>query len=617
MRTWILRAGREWPLWIAIAGILSLLLLPRAAGLGSRSDRIDPDPPAPQRILDRARAGDFPGAAALQLAWTQAPALRREIAALMSEYGLHQDAVARLRELHDQTRDADLALDLVPALVRLAAEEPGLRHALLDEASTRMSDYFRVAPADRRLAGVLVQARIFREAQRDEDLLALLTAELAEAKTPRDRGLLHLERGRTFDRLGRNMEAMSSSDEAEKLLGDGMATIHMAELFARAGNPECLEVCARISPATPLAQLIAGAFQLKSKPHVALDALQSGFARIRRPSMIANAVFNFPWVYASLLAAADRETGADRLDRIASILAEIGRLKPVSSRVGRDHAAILLRARRFEEAADRFLAVGAVQEAAEACAEGGLHLRAASLFTDPFRRAVSLKKAGDLEGAKAAFEKILTGPALVEKAALQGPEEALATYDRVLKAREVATDPTRDDWARALLGRGRALLRLSRAADARKVLREYLERYAGTPASIEASWLLVGAAIDERRWKQGIDQLRDLEALAAKIAEPDRAPYAEMLKEARFTEGDLQFNLGDYAAAVRAYGEAARRYAESEDRLWGLIGRARSLARMERTEEAQQAYADARALIEQRALIGHQREYWELILRQP
>src|SRR5262249_13945733 len=146
--------------------------------------------------------------------------LRRETAALMSEYGLDRDAVDRLRELSDETRDPELALDLVPALVRLAASDPARRHDYLDWASKRISDYLRVAPPDRRVKGILAQARIYREEKRDEELLSLLAAELAESRVPGDRGLLHLERGHAFDRLGRNMEAMSSSDEAEKLLSD-------------------------------------------------------------------------------------------------------------------------------------------------------------------------------------------------------------------------------------------------------------------------------------------------------------------------------------------------------------------------------------------------------------
>jgi tetratricopeptide (TPR) repeat protein len=429
------------------------------------------------------------------------------------------------------------------------------------------------------------------------------------------------------------MEAMSSFDEAEKLLVDpfekGLAVVHQAELFAAAGNPDCLDFCTRLvagdSPAAPLALLVSGAFQLKTRPQVALDALKSGFARIRRPAMIDDGAFDFSRVYTAILAAADRDP-----DRVASILGEVVRLKPVSTRVALDHAAALLRARRYEEAADRFLAAGAVRQAADACAEGGLHLRAAALYRRTedadglFRCAGSLRKAGDAAGARAAFDEYVaragpsgsfTGFALVEKAALQEPEEALATLDRVLKAREVATTPERDDWGRALLGRGRALLRLSRAAEAGKVLREFLERYPESPAAIEAAWLRVGVAVQERKWKEALDRLGELETVASKISESDRAPYAEMLREARFMKGDVHFNLDDYAAADRAYGDAVRREAGSEDRLWGLIGRARALARLERKDEARRHYADARAILdEQPAPSGRGREYWEIAL---
>jgi tetratricopeptide (TPR) repeat protein len=668
--SWIVRAGREWPLWIALAGILSLFLLPRAAGLGSASVdadrreldvlRREADPAVaesrlatflarhPQSAeaqvllaratLARARSGQFPGAAAFQRAWSLAPDLRRETAALMSEYGLLQDAVDRLNELHDQTRDPELALDLVPALTRLAADDPALRHKLLDLASTRISDYLRVAPADRRVQGLIAQARICREERRDEELVTLLTTELAGARTPGDRGLLHLERGRAFSRLGkhREMEAMSSFDEAEKLLVDpfqkGLAVVHQAELFAGAGNPDCLDFCTRLiaveSPAAPLAHLVAGAFQLKSRPAVALEALKTGVARIRRPAMIED--LDFPRIYTALLAAADRNTDPDLLGRIASILGEVSRLKPVSTRVALDHAAVLLRARRYEEAADRFLAAGAVRQAADACAEGGLHLRAAALYRRTgdadglFRRAVSLRKAGDAAGAKAGFEEYVAqaGPsgtfagfALVEKAGLEGPEESLATFDRVLQAREVATSPVRDDWARALLGRGRALVRLSRPAEAGRILREFLERYPESPAAIEAAWLLVGVAVEERKWKEGLDRLGELDRIASRVPESDRAPYAEMLREARFVKGDVHFNLDDYASADRAFGEAVRQETGSEARLWGLIGRARALARLEHKEEARRHCATARAILDEpSAPAGRGREYWEIAL---
>jgi len=657
VKTWIIRAGREWPLWIALAGILSLFLIPRAAGLGSdaASDgraldelRRETDPDRlgayvdrhPQdaeakllfarAVLARARAGQFPGAAALQRAWTFAPEHRREIAVLMSDYGLHQDAVARLRELYDQARDADLALDLVPALTRLAAAEPDLRHPLLEEASTAISDYLRAAPPERRVPGLLAQARIYREEKRDEDLVALLSKELAEPRSAGDRGLLHLERGRALDRLGLNMEAMSSFDEAGRLLVDpfqkGLAIVHEAQLFAKAGNPECLDTCTRLiageSLAAPLAHLVAGTFQLKTRPGVALDALKAGMTRIRRPAMIDEHTFGFSRVYDSLLAAADADP-----DRIASILGEIARLRPVSNRVALDHAGMLLRARRYDEAADRFAAAGAIRQAADACAEGGLHVRAAALYAragDLYRRAVSLRKAGDAAGALKAFEEYVsqagpsgssTGLALVEKAELQSPEEALATLDRVLKAREVATNPERDDWARALLGQGRALVRLSRPAEAARLLGEFLERYPQSPAAIEAAWLLVGVAVEERKWKEALGRLDELEAVASGVPEADRAPYAEMLREAKFMKGDVHFNLDDFAAAERAYVDAVRREAGSEDRLWGLIGRARALARLERKDEARRHYASARAILdEQKAPVGRGREYWEIAL---
>src|SRR5439155_6631023 len=139
--------------------------------------------------------------------------------------------------------------------------------------------------------------------------------------------------------------------------------------------------------------------------------------------------------------------------------------------------------------------------------------------------------------------------------------DALGTVDRVLKAREVTISPAHPVWARALLGRGRALLQLSRTSEARKVLQEYLERYAEgpapSPASLEAAWLLVKAEIQARQWKAGIARIRELNALAARIPESDRAPHTEMLQEARITEGDLHFTLEEDAAAVQAYGEAA------------------------------------------------------------
>ena len=715
MRTWVARAAREWPLGIAIAGVLSLLLIPRVAQFGSlavESQReeldalrrdleagdaalepkiasfLDRHPGSPfspearllraQSIVARGRAGIFPGVGELNRAWVlsgkavrspESDAIRRDVAALLLEFGLANEAYLRFLDLYGQTRDPDLALEVARALLRRSSLEPELRQALLDDAAAKVSDFLRRAPPEARLRGTLVKARIYREEKRDEVLLQMLASELAEARSPADRGTLQMERGRTFARMGRNMEAMAALDEAERLLPDplgrGLAMVYQAELFARAGNPECVEVCNRVlaadSPAAPFAYLVVGVHELKARPAVALEALRNGFSKILRPRVLDDAGFDLGWVTSALRAAADRESDPERLLRHAAVLGELGRLQPLSTQVGFDHAALLLRARRFEEAADRFLAIEALERiepedraravlaAADASAEGGYQLRAASIYrkyynlkpaahtAGLFLSAASLRKAGDVPGAMSGFEEYLVkaGPsgtyaatALLEKAALLTEndrlEDALATYDRVLKAREVATSPARDDWAVALLGRGRTLLHLERPAEAGKALREYLERYAEgpapTPASLDAAWLLVSVAIEERQWKSGLALLRDLEALASRIPDEDRAPYSEILKAARFVEGDLQFNLEDYAAAYRAYGDAVRKHADSEDRLWGLIGRARALARLERKEEARRDYSNARAIFEagreafERSLAGHGRDYWEIAL---
>lgn len=623
--------------------------------------------------LAQAQAGVFPGLRSMNRAWdllTQAPRsadtrrLLREDASLLAEFGLVREGVGRFGELYAESPEPDLALEYAAALMKQAALEPEIRHAHLDAAAAKISDFLRLAPPGQRARGIAAQAALYRESRRAEEALQNLASELAETRDPASRGLLILERGLTFDHLGRNMEAMASFDDAEKLLADpllrGAAQVHQAVLYARESNPECLEVSSRIiaagSPAAPLARLVVGVHELGKRSDSALDALRGGFSQIRRPRLAGDARFDLGWVIGALRAAADRETDSGRLGRFAAVYAEIGRLRPLSVGAGFDHAAILLRAGRFLEAADRFLAAGeserampedrerAVLAAADACAEGRLHRRAASLYREYyelrpashaaalFHRAGSLRNAGDAAAAQEAFEEYVskagpsgtfTGAALLEKAALQMADrrdtDALGTYDRILKAREVATSPARDDWASALLGRCRALLRLSRTADARKSLGEYLERYAEGPSpapqSLEAARLLIDAAIAEGEWKAGLARLRDLDLLAARMPERDRAPYAERLKEARFLEGELQLSLEDNAAAFQTFGEAGRRSSSPEDRLWGLVGRARALARLERKEEARRDYSDARTILDSgTGMAGLARDYWKIAL---
>ncbi|HVR85716.1 MAG TPA: tetratricopeptide repeat protein [Planctomycetota bacterium] len=714
MSTWLARAVREWPWGIAIVAILSLFFIPKLVRFGafvSDAQRqeiealhhqvetgdasaaearlvsfLSSNPRSPLRVeaslllaratLARGRAGIYPGAKELSRAWSilmKAPhtpeysQLRREVASQLEEYGLAREAVERFATLYSEDRSPELALDLARALVHRAAADPEFRVALLDEASTRVSDALRLLPAERRVPALRVKARVLREARRDEDLAVQLTTELAETKGRADRGLIELERGRTFARLGRNMEALASLDEAEHQIQDpllrGMAQVHQAELFLRAENLEGVELSKRIeasdSPASPFARLVLGTWLLKSQPAAGLEELRRGASAIRRPRTIDDAGFDPAWTRSSLRAATDRESDPGRLLAAAAVYGELLRLWPLSVRLGFEEAAVLLRAGRFEDAGKRFLATGAseraeaedreraVRAAADAFGEGGLYRRAAALYREYydlrpaantaglFHRAASLKQAGDPVGAMAGFEEYvsragpsasLAGTALLEKAAVQAAsgswDAALLTYDRVLKAHDVTTSPEKDDWALALLGRARCLLELARPAEARKALEEYLERYAEgpvpTPASVEAAWLLVRAAIDERRWKTGLERLRTLDALQARLSEADRAPYQDHVVEAGFVEGDLQFQLGDYAAAYLAYGEAVRRSAASDGRLRGLIGRARTLARLDRIQEARRDYGSAQAIFEElrgKGSEGPAREYWNIALQ--
>jgi hypothetical protein len=698
---------------VAVAGLFSLLFIPGVVRFGSglpgaplgaidafrrEIEEGDPtaaearlvsflaaNPPEALRIeatlllaratLARGRAGLYPGVKALQRAGSilskaagtpEFDALRAEVAAQFLEYGRPREAAALYKVLYGELHDPDLALSVARSLIRLAEVESEARHDHLDQASARVSDALRAATPDRRVRAVRVEADLYRGEGRAEELLTLLARELAETRNPADRGLLQLERGRTFARLGRNMEALAAFDEAERLIPDpllkGMALVHQAELFVRSENPEGVEMCKRIqvsgSPATPYALIVLGVHDLKSRLAAGLDELWNGFSQIRRPRAADEAGFDPAWAIAALRASADRETDPDRLSRHAAVFGEIVRLQPLVTRFGFDQAALLLRARRYEAAADRFQATAdseraepeererALLAAADACAEGGLQLRAAALYKDYyesrpasnsaglFHRAASLKRAGDAAGAIAGFENYVAtagpsgtyaGTALIEKAALLGAADrwpdALTEIDRVLKARDVATAPDKDDWAQALLARGRALLRLHRPVPARKSLEEYLERYAEgavpTPASLEAAGLLVEVAIEERQWQTGLERLRLLETFAGRLSDADKAPYAGRLQEARFLEGDLHFSLGDYAAAYRAYGDAVKAQSSSEDRLRGLIGRARASARLERLEEARKDYTSARAILEQGAepsSVGHGKEYWEVAL---
>jgi tetratricopeptide (TPR) repeat protein len=658
------RALRAWPLLVAAAGVVSLFLIPRFARSEAREvaglrrqvesgeselieDRLREflvrHPKSPhavevqgliaRAILQRARdISDF------DRAWEAGTGeIRREIARMLSERGFDREAVNRTTELIRQGGEPEILLDLARALARLER---------FDEAAARVSEYLRTASPDRRLRGFLTQARIFWNARRYEEMLPLL---VEETRSAADKALLQMERGKAFARLGRKAEALAALDEAEELAGDpqtrAMAQLFQAELFARAGARECVEACGRVSASSPalapLASLILGLYELESRTGKPVETLRTALMEIRRPLLFDETGFDFAGLYASIRKAGEQETDGGRLAGFSDLLREIERLFPRAPGYAIDHARLLLRAGRPGEAADRFLAAegpereDALLAAADGCAAGGLPVRAAALYRQRYElrpeanvaslylQGQILKQAGRIGEALEVFKEYLSraGPAAPHAASallargdmlaqIDRHEEAISEFDR---ARDMAADPRREEWAQALLGRGRALIEIGRAGDGRVALEEHLERYGAT---VDAVYSLVRAAIREGEWRAGLDRLAEL----SRITGADRAVHEDLLREAMFLEGDFHCALGDYPAAIRAYGKAYREHVFSHDRLWGLIGRARALARLDRKQEARRDFEHGRTIFEENlpvyeaSLAGRGKEYWTIEL---
>ncbi len=626
----------------------------------------------------RARTGVFPGLPALTRAWLSLNAAQhggfdaaavegvyRELAALLLERGHLKEGIERLSELQRRVRDPELSLELARALARRGFLEAEHRQALLDEAASHISEYVREAAPEKRLRGFLTQARISWDLGRYEEMLPLLVRELADHPRPADRGLLQLERGRALARLGKYAEALAALDDAERLLTDpgphAVALLFQAELFARAGNPETTELCRRImggpSPYGPLAHLILGLHELEFRPEEALATLLVGLGEVRRPRIVDEAGFDTDWFHATLKRSWDAETEASRLVRFAALLPDLQRLYPAKVPYVLDEARLWERAGRFDTAADRFLAAAermegamreqAVWEAARACRRGGLQLRAAEIYRrwydlrpeanarGLFEQGDCLHRAGRFDEALRIMEEYLLktagrspeagAAALARGSIFEGlgrREEALLEVERILRARDLVSDPGRPEWAAALLKKGELLLDLGRLREARTALEEYLERYgeAPGPGPVRAADLLIRGAQKESLWKEGLQALARFAAAVGRLVPAEQAAFEDRLRETRFLEGDFRFNLGDFEGAVRAYGEAYRRHIASDERIWGLLGRGRSLARLGRLEEARRDYANGRALFEERrealgaSLGGRGRDYWPAAL---
>lgn len=627
----------------------------------------------------RSRRGDFPGLEALDEAWTSARLaretgfdaartfdLQREIAALLSERDLSREAVERYTELvHGSNEPAD-GLGLARALARRATREPAVGQAFLDEASARVSDFLARVPAERRIEGFLTQSDLYYRLGRHEEMLRVLERALAEAVRPEDRGLLQLEIGKALLRLSRpgearNLEAFTALEDALELLPDECrdeALLLQALLHAREGRSRALELCSQLiqgsSRLAPLAQLVVGLQQLREGREEALESLRLGLVDVRRPRLFDDHGFDVADLLRSLRRAWEPERDPARLERFAGLLAEIRRLYPSTVEHRLDHAALLRRAGRCSAAADEYEAAApllpdaqrdhALREAAESCFEGRLYLRAAVLYRafhdlrpgpnaeGLFQEGESLRRAGRYGGALSALQEYIAAAPRGDRRAhaarlsrarmlveLGRREDAAAEYRAVLRADE-GIQPLDPEWADALLGLGRTLLdlagessapekRLPALAEGRRALEELLERYR-SPGAVEAAALLARAEIAERRWDRALERLETLASLA------DLVPGSDDVRRGGFLRGDVLSALGRWEEAARAYGEAYRRSIDHDERLWGLIGRARAELRLGRPAEARRHYETAAGLHEEgrdrydRSLDGRGRAWW-------
>ncbi|HXG61900.1 MAG TPA: tetratricopeptide repeat protein, partial [Planctomycetota bacterium] len=503
----------------------------------------------------------------------------------------------RLSRLADRPGGEDLRAPLVRALARLARRRPDRAEALLDEIAARLA-----RSPEGRLPALLAQARAYRVAGRPDRAAAILARALEDPEAAGERrGPLHLERARAFAALGRAADALEALDRADEFLDSADARLLRAALLAIQGRE--LDRAAALAEAAevgPLSRFVLA--RLRGDPALARSAL----AALDDASPLEDLGLPFDALYRPLLEAATDPGVAADLARHAR------RLFPEAAEYALDLARALRRAGRAAEAADAYEAAGALDQAAEACLEGGLWTRAAELYRalyaqGPSRnreallgRAEALRRAGRLEEALAALAELLAASpprhalgrrALLERGRILAgagrTAEALREFERLRTDPSVGAEPRDPEWAGALFESARLTLD-------RRLLAEYLERYGETGAfpreAMEAAWLLARVALREGDAPAALGALDRMEALGP------RAPDAPRLKQARFLRGEVLAALGRWEEAERAFDAAYRNHLDDAGRFQALAGRARALARLDRREEARRALETAREL---------------------
>ncbi len=417
-------------------------------------------------------------------------------------------------------------------------------------------------------------------------------------------------------------------------------------------------------PQDPVELLRQGLRLLESGDGDPLPPIRMGLAGVRGSDDLIRAGFDPAPLHAWIRRRMERETDPAVMAALAELGRQMCRVFPGDPSCQADLARLLRRAGLYWEAGGRFVSAAegfrgdaaaarrALRDAADSYAAGGFFAQAADVFerlsrqdsADAealYRRAESLMLAGLWDpDALAAFgeyaARVKPGDPLLPRALLARGvmlselgrhAEALREFERIVRERGLGIDPRSEEWAEALLRRGRALNEIARdlpeperppvLREARQAFQEYLDRYAAA-GTVGAGALEAGASVvrirsDEGEWNAALERLDDL---LARLPAGDPPDMREAAMELRFLRGELLSLLGRHEEAAAAFDAACRRHSTEPERLRGLLGRARAMLRLGRTEEARVDLERARAVYESergrldRLMAGRGVELW-------